>query len=69
MATKRIYVVSENGTGGERLVDAGTPAQAVRHAARKRYSATVADQRAIVRLMALGIEVEEAGVDIDEPDA
>ena len=56
--TTRIYVVE--GPGGPRLVRAGNPAQAIRHVARKQYSAIVADQEALVSMLTNGVKIEAA---------
>lgn len=52
----RIYVTKEIDTGKERLVDCGNPSQAIRHVARGKFVAKLADQRDLVRLR--NVEVE-----------
>jgi hypothetical protein len=69
MASKRkqdgdrtIYLVIDGEDGGkERLVDAGTASQAVRHCVRGRYTTTPATPHVIARLVAKGVPVEKAG--------
>lgn len=67
MTAKRIYLVAPKpGTGSESidracLVRANTQAQAIGHAVRNRYTASVATQDQIVDLVSLGAKVEEAG--------
>lgn len=56
----RLYVVSDSESGNERLVDAGNPAQAIRHVALGRFAAKPADARTVARLVKAGIEVEDA---------
>ena len=61
-AAKRIYVV-RSPVGGDRLVRAGSHAQAVGHVVRGTYRAEVAGQDELVQLLAVGAKVEEAGAD------
>ncbi|MEY8688409.1 MAG: hypothetical protein AB9M53_00835 [Leptothrix sp. (in: b-proteobacteria)] len=63
MAT-RIYLVTSTITPGtDRLIDATSPAQAVRHVARDTLAVEVAGQQDIVRLLTAGTKVERAGAD------
>lgn len=59
----RIYVVRDNEMGEAALVRAANPAQAIRHVVKNRFAVVVADQEALVRLLADGVEVETAGAD------
>lgn len=61
-AIKRIYLVK--GGESDALVRAATPAQAIRHVVGTKFSAEVAKQDDIVRLVAAHQEVQVAG---DEP--
>ncbi len=60
-APTRIYLVTAP-DGASTLVRAVTPAQAIRHAARG-FTARVADQDDLVRLLGDGAKVEAAGDD------
>lgn len=64
--SSRIYVVTDATVAptdpeqqAHRLVRAGNPAQAIRHVVRGRFSAEVAGQATLVRLVAAGVGVEE----------
>ena len=59
----RIYKVEGPTLETTRLVRAATPAQAVRHAVRSDYTATVAAQQDLVELLGRGVVVETAGSD------
>lgn len=59
----RIYKVEGPTPEQTRLVRAGTPAQAIRHAVRSDYTATVAAQEDLVVLLGRGVTVETAGSD------
>lgn len=63
MGERRIYVVTEvrDEIVSERLVNAGTPAQAIRHLVSGTFSAAAAKTADVARLMALGGTVAEAG--------
>lgn len=63
MADTRIYVVTEVDRTGTRqlLVRAATPAQAIRHAAKGRFSAEVCSTDDAIRLAQAGVVVSEAG--------
>lgn len=58
----RIYVVRHSLGESEvkKLVRAGTPAQAIRHAVKASVEARVAEQDDIVALVSAGAKVEEA---------
>ena len=62
----RIYLVTDAITGAKRLIRAGTPAQAVRHAARSQFNVAVASQDDLVFLVADGHAVEDA-TEVTEP--
>lgn len=57
--TKRPYIVS--GIGEDRLINATSQAQALRHAARGTFKIKTANSGDVMRLMSAGIKVEEAG--------
>ena len=57
--TKRPYIVS--GIGEDRLINASSQAQALRHAAKGTFTVKTANTADVVRLMQAGIKVEEAG--------
>lgn len=63
--TSRIYIVRDSG-GGESLVDAGTPAQAIRHVTHGIYEAKPATPKDVARLMDEGVKVETAARDKGE---
>lgn len=58
-AEKRPYLVS--GNGEERLINAQSQAQALRHAAKGVFEVKAANTAEVVRLMGSGVKVEEAG--------
>lgn len=58
---KRIYVVVDTATKVESLVRAAGKAQAIGHVVRERFTADVADQAALVRLVGAKVEVQDAG--------
>ena len=60
-APTRIYLVRDIATGHQRLIRAGTPAQAVRHAARSQFNVEVASQDDLVAALSAGVSVEEHG--------
>jgi hypothetical protein len=61
MATaKRIYLVTCD-NGAERLVNASNKASAIHYCVKAAYSADVASQADLVRLMQAGAKVVEAG--------
>lgn len=62
----RIYKVEGPVPDQTRLVRANTPAQAVRHAVKSDYSATVAAQDDLVELLSRGVQVETAGADDEQ---
>lgn len=59
MSNSRIYLVSDDDTGKKRLIRASHPSQAVGHAARDRFHASVASQDDLVHLVATGVSVED----------
>lgn len=65
-APTRIYLVRDNAYGDQRLIRAGTPAQAVRHAARSQFKVEVASQDDLVAAISAGVVVEEAGVTVED---
>lgn len=56
----RIYLVSQD-VGNKYLVDAATPAQALRHVAAGMFDVKVATPHDVARLVADGVKVETAG--------
>lgn len=58
-STKRPYIVS--GIGEDRLINATSQAQALRHAAKGTFTVKTANSGDVMRLMSAGIKVEEAG--------
>lgn len=60
----RIYIVT--GAGKQRLVEAGTQSQAVRHVVKGQYKAVAATPKDIANLMKTGVQVETAS---DEAEA
>ncbi len=59
MALQRVYVIREGGKNS-RLVSAGTPAQAIRHVVKEKFTAGVASQSDLIELISGGIKVENA---------
>lgn len=57
--SSRIYAIAENGEL-KHLVRAPNPAQAIRHVTANRYSAEVADQETLLRLLGDGVSVTDA---------
>lgn len=57
---RRIYKVEGPAPDQTRLVRAATPAQAIRHAVRSDYTATVAAQDDLVALLTAGVTVKTA---------
>lgn len=55
----RLYIVT-NGDGSERLVDAQTPSQAIRHVVGEKYKARPATAREAADLAGKGIKPESA---------
>ncbi len=64
----RIYVVSYVGAEGakQRLVEAGSGAQAVRHCVKDVYSAKVANAKDVAAAMGAGQAIEKANVEKGE---
>jgi hypothetical protein len=68
----RIYVIHDqrgSGPGDQRLVRAGTRAQALRHVAQDVFAVNIASQDALVRLLSSGASVEDAGAESEEAAA
>jgi len=68
----RIYAVYDErtlATDGQRLVRAGTRAQALRHVAQGTFTVVVASQDELVELLGQGIKVEDAGEEVREAEA
>lgn len=60
--SNRVYVVTE-ADGSESLVEANSPASALRHVARRTMGVAVAKQSDLVRPLTAGVKVESAGDD------
>lgn len=56
--SNRVYVVTE-ADGSESLVEANSPASALRHVARRTMGFAVAKQQDLVRLLTAGVRVEQ----------
>lgn len=67
--TQRIYRVAHNETKAEHLVEAHTPAQALRHVTRTQYTVEVAAQRDLARLVQAGTPIEETSAQDDGDQA
>lgn len=63
----RIYLVTNTQTNEESLISATNPAPAIRHAAKKTFTARVAKQDDLVRLLPTTM-VEKAGEEAEEAD-
>jgi hypothetical protein len=59
--TTRIYIVQNGADVPVRLVDAASQSQAIRHVTANLFSARVATTHEVARLVADGVEVEDAG--------
>jgi ribosome biogenesis SPOUT family RNA methylase Rps3 len=59
MSQKRIYVVG-NGTDKRWLINAVSPAQAVRHVVKAQYTVAPATTYEVADLVVKGVELEEA---------
>ena len=57
--TTRIYVVSQD-TGDKFLIDAATPAQALRHVTAGMFDVKAASPKDVARLVGEGVKVEAA---------
>lgn len=62
----RPYIVTDKATGKQRIVQAGTSAQALRHVAADTYTVAIAKANDVIALMASGVKAEVAGA---EPEA
>jgi hypothetical protein len=56
----RIYAITGPGTTAPRLVEAASPAQALRHVARGTFRVAVAGSLEVARMMGHGVTVERA---------
>lgn len=67
----RIYVVHDTraNPNKQRLISAGSKAQAIRHVARDMIAADVASQNALVFLLGEGVQVEDASVETESEAA
>ncbi len=61
MSSTRIYIVK--GPEGERLVEAASTSQAIRHVVTPKYTAGVASTKQLAQLMTAGAKVETATSD------
>ncbi len=61
----RIYLVASS--SGKQLVEAANASQAIRHAVRSDYTASVATQAELVALVQSGVKVERATKEAAEP--
>jgi len=68
MSVTRIYVVLI-GNSVQRLVEAGSAAQAIRHCVRDQYSAKAAAPKEIAHYMAGGMRIEQASGDSETATA
>jgi len=59
----RLYIVTGSGAPAPRLVEATSPAQALRHVARDVFRVAIAGSLDVARLMREGVDVEQAGHD------
>jgi hypothetical protein len=66
MKTRIYRVVETESDKPDRLVEAGSQAQAVRHVVGERFEAVVATPREVANLVSKGVMVETAG---EEPNA
>ena len=57
---KRIYTITHRETGVQRLVSAGTPAQAMRFVAAELFEVKAASAKVVANLMSTGHRLEEA---------
>jgi hypothetical protein len=56
----RVYLITDRASGERRLVRAHTPAQAVRHAARRRFDCAVASVDDVIALRETPVETAGA---------
>jgi hypothetical protein len=62
MAKTRIYrVIETESDAADRLVDAGSQSQAIRHVVGSRFEATIASPHEVANLVSKGVMVETAG--------
>jgi hypothetical protein len=66
MAASRIYAIRDRNNHAMRLVEATSPAQALRHIAGALFEVTVASPKQIAALCQNGTKVEKAHV-VEEP--
>lgn len=58
----RIYAVKTKGENKQRLVEATSSAQAIKHVAAEQFSVEVATTKVVAELMAAGAKLEKASV-------
>lgn len=63
---QRIYVVTHKSTGAARLVEAQSPASAIRHVATDLFEVKPASASAVARLMGAGAKLEQTVVEKEE---
>ncbi len=66
--TTRIYIVSQD-VGNKFLIDAATPAQALRHVTAGMFDVKAASPKDVARLVADGVKVEAAKSDAAQETA
>jgi hypothetical protein len=68
MSTTRLYCIAEAETGRIRLVDATSPAQAIRHCTKGRFHVSTPSAKDVAKLMNDGVKVETVSkADADTP--
>jgi hypothetical protein len=65
--SKRIYLVTESASDKARLVEAATPAQALRHVARNVYAVKPANTYEVASLVSRGVALETTDEPVTEP--
>lgn len=63
---QRVYLVTEQGSELPRLVRAGTPAQAIRHVVKAKFTAAPASQNDLIDALGKGATVENAADEAGE---
>jgi len=61
----RIYVVHDNATQKARLIEAGNPAQAVRHVAAEQFMVRVASPYDVAQLVSSGVTLETTKPEVE----